>query len=123
MRLRRIDIERSRLLRCGTTASMLRALTGSEPTSTPPTIARPPVGLTRVVSIPTVVVLPAPFGPSSPNTSPGATANVIPSTALTGDFGYLLTTPATSTAAARVRSVGTAPLLTEAQVNDGGHNA
>ena len=30
--------------------------------------------------------------------------------------------PATSTAGARVRSVGTAP-ITEAQVNDGGHNA
>jgi len=43
--------------------------------------------LTRVVSIPTVVVFPAPFGPSSPNTSPGSTAKLIPSTALTGDFG------------------------------------
>ena len=66
---------------------MLRARTGSAPTSTPPTIAWPLVGFTRVVSIPTVVVLPAPFGPSSPNTSPGATVNEIPSTALTGDFG------------------------------------
>ena len=87
MRFLRIDSERSRLLRCGTTASMLRASTGSAPMSTPPTSARPPVGLTRVVSIPTVVVLPAPLGPSNPNTSPGSTANVIPSTALTRDFG------------------------------------
>ena len=31
---------------------------------------RPLVGRTRVVSIPTVVVLPAPLGPSRPNTSP-----------------------------------------------------
>ena len=30
----------------------------------------PPVGMTRVVSTPTVVVLPAPFGPSRPKTSP-----------------------------------------------------
>jgi hypothetical protein len=44
------------------------------------------VGRTRVVNMPIVVVLPAPLGPSRPNTSPGLTANEIPSTALTGDF-------------------------------------
>ena len=87
MRLRRIEIDRSRLLRWGTTANWPRACTGSEATSTPPTVARPLVGRTRVVSMPTVVVLPAPFGPSSPNTSPEVTANETPSTALTGDFG------------------------------------
>ena len=38
--------------------------------------ARPPVGTIVVVSMPTVVDLPAPFGPSSPNTSPGATSKV-----------------------------------------------
>ena len=40
--------------------------------------------LVRVETAPTmrmVVDLPAPFGPSSPNDSPGATANEMPSTA------------------------------------------
>ena len=37
---------------------------------------RPTVGMTRVVSMPTVVVLPAPFGPSSPKISPRCTAQV-----------------------------------------------
>ena len=41
----------------------------------------PEVLVTRVVSTPTVVVLPAPFGPSSPNTSPRRTAKLSPSTA------------------------------------------
>ena len=40
-------------------------------------------GSTRVVSIPTVVVLPAPFGPSSPKISPARTARSSPSTART----------------------------------------
>src|SRR5580704_2105737 len=39
-------------------------------TSTPPTQARPAVGTTIVVNMPTVVVLPAPFGPRSPKISP-----------------------------------------------------
>jgi len=42
---------------------------------------------TRVVRIPTVVVFPAPFGPSRPKTSPEVTANDTPSTALTGLLG------------------------------------
>ena len=45
------------------------------------------VGFTRVVRTPTVVVLPAPFGPSSPNTSCLPTSKLTPSTALTGAFG------------------------------------
>ena len=44
-------------------------------------------GRTRVVSIPMVVVFPAPLGPSSPNTSPEDAAKDTPSTAFTGDFG------------------------------------
>ena len=43
-------------------------------TSMPPTHASPDVGMTRVVSMPTVVVLPAPLGPSSPKISPLCTA-------------------------------------------------
>ena len=43
----------------------------------------PRVGAIVVVSIPIVVDLPAPFGPSRPNTSPFATANSISFTAST----------------------------------------
>jgi len=45
------------------------------------TRACPEVGRTRVVRTPTVVVLPAPFGPSSPKTSPRRTVKLNPSTA------------------------------------------
>ena len=41
----------------------------------------PEVGTTRVVSIPAVVVLPAPFGPSSPKISPACTSRSSWSTA------------------------------------------
>ena len=47
----------------------------------PPTKACPPVGITRVVSTPTVVVLPAPLGPRSPKTSPVPTRRFSSSTA------------------------------------------
>ena len=40
------------------------------------------MGVSRPVSIRTVVVFPAPLGPSSPNTSPGFTSKVSPSTAV-----------------------------------------
>ena len=36
----------------------------------PATVAEPEVGASRVPSVRTVVVLPAPFGPRKPNTSP-----------------------------------------------------
>ena len=49
----------------------------------PPTSARPDVGMTRVVSMLAVVVLPAPFGPSKPKISPWATVRFMPSTAVT----------------------------------------
>ena len=42
---------------------------------TPATVAEPEVGAMRVPSARTVVVFPAPFGPSSPNTSPWPTSN------------------------------------------------
>src|SRR5262245_32381417 len=41
----------------------------------PATVARPEVGVTIVPSVRTVVVLPAPFGPRNPNTSPYPTSN------------------------------------------------
>ena len=50
-------------------------------TSTPPMRAWPEVGTTRVVSMPAVVVLPAPFGPRSPKISPAWTSRLRWSTA------------------------------------------
>src|SRR4051812_26156374 len=47
----------------------------------PPTMALPLVGITRVVSIPAVVVLPAPLGPSRPKISPRCTDRSSESTA------------------------------------------
>lgn len=39
------------------------------------------------------VVLPAPFGPSRPNSSPGRTSSVTPSRATTGRAGWVLRRP------------------------------
>ena len=47
----------------------------------PPTTADPDVGTTRVVSIPAVVVFPAPLGPRRPKISPVPTVRSRPSTA------------------------------------------
>ena len=48
------------------------------------TLTEPPIGFRSVVITRIVVVLPAPFGPSRPNTSPGATSKLTSSTARTG---------------------------------------
>src|SRR5262245_51908708 len=48
----------------------------------PPTKARPLVGITRVVSMPAVVVFPAPLGPRRPKISPWCTSRSSSSTAL-----------------------------------------
>jgi hypothetical protein len=80
-RLRRPESERSTTGSWKTTLETLRAAIGSAATSWPASRADPLVGVTVVVSIPTVVDFPAPFGPSSPNTSPGATENEAPFTA------------------------------------------
>ena len=48
------------------------------------TAAAPDVGRERVVSTRSVVLLPAPFGPSSPKMDPRATSKLRPSTARTG---------------------------------------
>ena len=50
-----------------------RTRCGARATSYPPTVARPEVWRSSVTRIRTVVVLPDPFGPSSPNVSPAAT--------------------------------------------------
>src|SRR5581483_1482180 len=57
-----------------TTLLARRAATASRATSKPARRAFPRVGAIVVVSIPTVVDLPAPFGPRRPNTSPAATS-------------------------------------------------
>jgi hypothetical protein len=77
-----------------TTLLMLRAASGAAATSKPPSRADPPDGFTIVVSIPIVVDLPAPFGPSRPKTSPCATSKSIPFTASTPP-GYVFRNPRT----------------------------
>ena len=59
-------IARSSVLVCGTTPITCLASAGLRMMSTPPTSADPLVGVTRVVSMPMVVDLPAPLGPRKP---------------------------------------------------------
>ena len=68
---------------CGTTPISCLATAGWATTSMPFTKARPAVGMTRVVSMLAVVVLPAPLGPSRPKISPSQTFRLRPSTAFT----------------------------------------
>jgi len=68
------------LLEDDTTAR--RTFPGAAVTEWPATSAVPEVGRTMVVSMPTVVVLPAPLGPSRPKISPCSTTRSRPSTAL-----------------------------------------
>jgi hypothetical protein len=56
----------------------------------PATVAVPDEGMTRVVSMPAVVVLPAPLGPSSPKISPAYTERLRSSTALKSAPLYVL---------------------------------
>ena len=74
--------DRSRVLNWVTTPIERLTVAGSRRTSTPSTSTVPPVGTTLVVATPTVVVLPAPLGPSRPNSSPSRIVRSIPSTAL-----------------------------------------
>ena len=74
---------RSRVFVWGTTPISCLAIAGWRTTSTPPTNASPDVGITRVVSMLAVVVLPAPLGPSRPKISPSQTVRLSPSTAVT----------------------------------------
>ncbi len=57
---------------------------GSATTSWPSTVAVPPSGGKKQLSIFMVVVLPAPLGPMKPSTSPLLTANETSSTATSG---------------------------------------
>ena len=60
-----------------------RTAWGSFAMSMPSTVAVPSSGSSRVVSTRTVVVLPAPLGPSSPSTVPCSTDRSNPSSAVT----------------------------------------
>ena len=73
-----------------TTPIACRTRSGSRSTSWPATTARPSSGRVSVVSTFTVVDLPAPFGPRSPNTVPASTEKPTPSSART-PFGYVFT--------------------------------
>ena len=68
---------------CSATPIRRRARSGWWATSTPATRAVPEVMESSVVSMRTVVDLPAPFGPRKPNTSPAATSRSTPRTAST----------------------------------------
>ena len=58
-----------------------RTSAGWATTSIPATVPRPESGRARVVRIRTAVVLPAPFGPSSPRIVPAGTAKSTPARA------------------------------------------
>ena len=66
---------------CPVTPSSWRMTWGCWRTSTPNSSALPPSIGSRVASIWSIVVLPAPFGPSTPKTSPRYTSRSMPSTA------------------------------------------
>src|ERR1700677_3013739 len=67
---------------CGTQPTWRRTATGSAVTSSPATRAVPDVGRSSVRRMRIVVVLPAPFGPSSPKISLLPTSKLAPSSAL-----------------------------------------
>src|ERR1700759_3819731 len=94
-----------------------RTLSGSRRTSYPATRAVPLVGCVSVVIIRTVVVLPAPLGPSSPSTVPGGTAKLTPLTAVLSP--YRLTRSMASIAGVTSQTVSaladTGPLVLQAR--------
>src|SRR3954451_743416 len=73
-----------------------RSCAASRTTSRPATRAVPASGESRVQRMRTVVVLPAPFGPSTPSTVPGAASSSTPSSARTAPNDF--TRPLTSIA-------------------------
>ena len=95
--MRRPVSERSTTASWKTTLLSRRAASGCFATSKPASLAVPLVGAIVVVSIPIVVDLPAPFGPSSPNTSPDLTSKSMSFTASTPP-GYVLRSRETSIA-------------------------
>src|SRR3979409_1212964 len=78
----------------------------SRTTSWPAILTLPDVGRRVVVRIEIVVVLPAPFGPSSAKNCPCSTTNLTPSTALTAALRYRFTRSRTSIAGVMPESLG-----------------
>ena len=81
---------------CPVTPTSWRIMCGCRRTSTPKMLASPPSIGSRVASILSMVVLPAPLGPSTPKTSPRRTSRSIPSTARKSP--KVLTSPEAATA-------------------------
>src|SRR3954462_1672233 len=97
-------------VRCSSTAAYwpasprrARSAGASETTSRPAARALPASGSSSVARMRTVVVLPAPLGPSTPSTVPGATASSTPSSARVGPKDF--TSPFTRMAGASPASV------------------
>src|SRR3954451_1769314 len=97
-------------VRCSSTAAYwpaspicARSAGASATTSRPATRALPASGSSSVARMRTVVVLPAPLGPSTPSTVPGATASSTPSSARVGPKDF--TSPLTRMAGASPASV------------------
>ena len=67
----------------GKTTTLRMLTTLLEPSAGQATVARPASGFCNVVRMRTVVVLPAPLGPSRPSTVPSSTARSSPSSAFT----------------------------------------
>src|SRR5947199_4820704 len=81
---------------------------GSRATLTPRTRASPDVGRNTPASMRSIVVFPAPSGPTRPNSSPDSTSNVTPSTAVTRPKRRV--SVSTAIAGAAERAVTGAPL-------------
>ena len=81
MRFSRTRSSSSRLSCCGMTPRCARTCGPWSPGSMPRTDSSPPVRSSVPPIMRIVVDLPAPFGPSSPKLSPGATSKSMPSTA------------------------------------------
>src|SRR3954463_14003518 len=75
---------------------MRRRISAGRVCGTPATAKVPRLGARIVVSTRIAVVLPAPFGPSTPRISPGATENVRSATATSRPYSFA--TPFASTA-------------------------
>src|SRR6266542_3628505 len=93
------------------TAPQVRSGSGRSAYRYPPIVAVPAMGVTRLSSMRSVVVLPAPFGPRKPVTRPGSTVNDRSSTALTRL--YCLVRPETTICPSMVMRLS--PLLWLAQ--------
>src|SRR5262249_7047806 len=104
-RLRRPLSGRSTTASWKTTLLARLASIGEAATSKPPTSALPADGTTVVLSIPTVVDFPAPFGPSSPNPPPPPPSRSTPFPASTPP-GYVFRSPCTEMASIQEPPLG-----------------